>query len=331
MLTAWFQALGGDAETSSRLLDDVRSRPGHVMGAIPLPGRVTPPETRDAAAALTAVYGAVRVASACGPTGTWRLAPEDAEGSVLIVGSLDGRLRLRRAETSTFLLPGEVSIMTDDRGVSLEGVDHGGAALIVLVPASRLRTSHRELILRGPLPVPDSAHLRAAVAYVCTLLVTTVGDDTVSVGENGDGLVSLVGSLVEQALTVAGRSSRNSEVRQAALRCIDRHHRVQAFGVDDIARELFISRRQLYRAFPDAGGIAGMIAQRRLQTAERIMVDRPTLQLSEVAALSGFSTAGVMRAHFRRAYGTTPQRHRDAAHRPDPEPPRAVTASIPID
>lgn len=112
-----------------------------------------------------------------------------------------------------------------------------------------------------------------------------------------------------------GRSTRTGEVRQAALRCIDEQHREHSFGVDDIARELFMSRRQLYRAFPDEGGIAGMIAARRVKTAERIMAGRPTLQLSEVATMAGFSTAGVMRAHFRRTYGTTPQRHRDATLR----------------
>src|SRR5689334_20197540 len=56
-----------------------------------------------------------------------------------------------------------------------------------------------------------------------------------------------------------------SEMRSAALQRIEDGHRVTTFGVDHIARELYISRRQLYRAFPDSGGVAALIARRRLR------------------------------------------------------------------
>ncbi|MET0812853.1 MAG: helix-turn-helix domain-containing protein [Microbacterium sp.] len=103
-----------------------------------------------------------------------------------------------------------------------------------------------------------------------------------------------------------------AELRLAALRQIEHSHRTPSFGVDHIARELYISRRQLYRAFPDSGGIASLIARRRLASAEDLLLERPELSLGDVAARSGFSTAGVMRAHFRRQYGVTPQQRRDA-------------------
>ncbi|WP_248146119.1 helix-turn-helix domain-containing protein [Microbacterium aoyamense] len=103
-----------------------------------------------------------------------------------------------------------------------------------------------------------------------------------------------------------------AELRCAALQHIEERHRTPTFGVDHIARELYISRRQLYRAFPDSGGIANLIARRRLASAEDLLVGRPDLSLAEVAGRSGFSTAGVMRAHFRRQYGVTPQQRRDA-------------------
>ncbi len=103
-----------------------------------------------------------------------------------------------------------------------------------------------------------------------------------------------------------------TKLRSAALHRIEQGHRAQSFGVDHIARELYISRRQLYRAFPDSGGIAALIARRRLRTAEEYLVGRPDLSLEEIAVLAGFSSAGVMRAHFRREFGMSPQHRRDA-------------------
>lgn len=324
----WLSALGGGA--SPHLIEKVLAQPGFVIGSAILPGSAQPIESRTAAHVLIAGYGDVRLASAWAPSGSWRVSPHE-ESSILLIVALVGRLRIERGGHVMTLPTGAVGIVTDDREVIVDGVEDEGSLLVGFVPAARLRAAHAEVSARGPLTVPASPQLRATVAYTGALLLATAESGHLPAAESGDLISSMVGTLAEHALSAAGHSSRTGEVRQAALRCIERQHRVQAFGVDDIARELYISRRQLYRAFPDAGGIAGMIAQRRLQTAERVMIDRPALQLSEVAALSGFSTAGVMRAHFRRAYGTTPQRHRDAVQRPTAVPDPAEPASVPLD
>lgn len=310
MIRTWISALAGPRAVPSRLLEDLYESGGRAIGPVTLPGRISPHATRASAVAITTAVGDVQLVSACGPSGAWRLESE-GDSSVLVVVALTGRMRVRRNDQVAIVGPGGVCFVTDDRPVVLDGIDESGSALIALVPASRMLALHRELSTRGLLTAADTPHLRAALAYLGTMLVSTACEDRALVGEQDDVAIALAASLVEQALTAAGRSTRTVEVRRAALRSIERHHRAADFGVDDIARELFLSRRQLYRAFPDAGGIAAIIAQRRLQSAERIMLERPHLQLGEVASLSGFSTPGVMRAHFRRAYGTTPQKHRD--------------------
>jgi len=121
--------------------------------------------------------------------------------------------------------------------------------------------------------------------------------------------------IEDERVDTAPSADPLTALRHAALRRIEQGHRVPSFGVDHIARELYISRRQLYRAFPDSGGIAALIAGRRLRAAEELLVSRPELPLGEIAVMSGFSTAGVMRAHFRRRFGMTPQQRRDAVMR----------------
>lgn len=314
MLKSWMVALGATSPVPLRLIEEIRARPGHLVGAAHMPGTVTPPSARLTLSALAAVYGDIYLATACGPTASWTLEASE-EQAVLFVVSLVGRLRVRAGEQTSIVAPGNACFVTSERSVTLDGIEESGSLLVGMIPAGRLRAVHAELRHRGPLSVGTSPPLRAAVAYAGTLLISTLTDEGRAPRDGGDALASVIGSLAEFALAADSRSSRTVEVRQAALRSIERQHREPSFGVDDIARELFISRRQLYRAFPDAGGIAGMIAARRVQTAERIMADHPDLQLGDVATMSGFSTAGVMRAHFRRTHGTTPQRHRDAAAR----------------
>ncbi|MDN3496865.1 helix-turn-helix domain-containing protein [Planococcus sp. APC 4015] len=312
MLRDWMIALGATSPVPVSLIDEIRARPGHMVGTGPLPGRVTNHTGPRTLSALAAVYGDIYLATACGPTASWTLDASD-QPAVLLVVSLVGRLRVRAGDQTSIVAPGTACFVTSSRSVTIDGIEASGSLLVGMLPAARMRRVHTELAPRGPLPVGVSPTLRAAIAYAGTLLIATLTDDEPSALESGDALASIVESLAEFALAAEGRGSRSGEVRQAAMRCIEEQHREHAFGVDDIARELFISRRQLYRAFPDEGGIAGIIAARRVKTAERIMADRPTLQLSEVATMAGFSTAGVMRAHFRRTHGTTPQRHRDAA------------------
>ncbi len=306
----WIMALDGRRPVPHGLVDHARAHPGRIIGTAPLPGRVEPAHARATASVLTVALGDVRLASGRGGPGSWSIAASD-EPSVLFVAPLRGRLRVRRDEQVVLLAPPAVGFVTDDMDVVIDGSGDEVQLLVAIVPVERMRMLARELALRGPTMSASSPEQRAMLSYLGTLLVASLVDEQPPSNGCDDTVATLVSALAESTLAASGRRSRATEVRQAAMRSIDRHHKDPAFGVDEIARELHMSRRQLYRAFPDVGGIAGMIAQRRLQTAERLMRDQPGLQLSEVAARSGFSTPGVMRGHFRRVFGTTPGRHRD--------------------
>ncbi|TQJ30575.1 helix-turn-helix domain-containing protein [Microbacterium sp. SLBN-146] len=306
----WIAALDGRSPAAQGLIEHARAHPGRVIGTAPIPGRVDPAHARATASVLTVALGDVRLSSGRGGAASWSI-PASEEPSVLFVAPLRGRLRVRRGDQVVLLAPPSVGFVTDDMDVVIDGSGDEVQLLVAMVPVERMRGLARELALRGPTMSASSPEQRATISYLGTLLIAGLVDEQPPSSGCDDTVATLVSALAESTLAAAGRRSRATEVRQAALRSIDRHHRESTFGVDEIARELHMSRRQLYRAFPDAGGIAGMIAQRRLQTAERLMRDQPGLQLSEVAARSGFSTPGVMRGHFRRVFGTTPGRHRD--------------------
>ncbi|MDY6807974.1 MAG: helix-turn-helix domain-containing protein [Actinomycetota bacterium] len=92
--------------------------------------------------------------------------------------------------------------------------------------------------------------------------------------------------------------------------CTRRFHD-PSFGPDDIAYELHVSRRQLYRYFAATGeSPATAIADRRLAEVRTLLLDRPDLRLSEIAGRAGFSSTSTMRNRFRAAFGVTPTEFR---------------------
>ena len=314
VLEDWLGTLAGVSVAPARLLAMLHGKPSRVYGSGPLPGRPIPLATRDSAAALTSVISGIRLASACGPASAWEF-QSDGESSVIFFAAQIGRTRVRRGDQAVTLDPGEACLVTDDDRVVIEGIDEVGTLLTAVIPGHQLGAVHAQLDPRGVQRLGASPAVGAAVAFMGSLLISSVTQDEPTGADGGDIIVSIVSNLAEQALASGRGRTRAVDVRQAALRSIERNHRSAAFGVEDIAAQLYISRRQLYRAFPDAGGIADMIARRRIQTAERLMVEQPSLQLTEISARSGFTSPGVMRSHFRRVHATTPQQHRLALRR----------------
>lgn len=87
---------------------------------------------------------------------------------------------------------------------------------------------------------------------------------------------------------------------------IHRHYR-EALGVGDLAREAQISPAHLNRFFRQEYGISTMqyLYNWRLKVACRLL-ESPYLNISEVAAECGFSSANYFIRAFRKKYGTTP-------------------------
>lgn len=112
--------------------------------------------------------------------------------------------------------------------------------------------------------------------------------------------------LRERHLKSGEHISPTSVYTDIAVDYIHRHYR-ESLGVDDLAREAKISPAHLNRFFRQVYGISTMqyLYNWRLKVAYRLL-ESPYLNVSEVAAECGFSSANYFIRAFRKKYGTTP-------------------------
>jgi len=94
---------------------------------------------------------------------------------------------------------------------------------------------------------------------------------------------------------------------------IERYLHDPAFGVQELARLLGLSRSALYRLFEPDEGVADFIRNRRLQRMRAALADPADhRRISEKAYASGFADPVHLVRAFRRAYGMTPVEYRAA-------------------
>ena len=126
----------------------------------------------------------------------------------------------------------------------------------------------------------------------------------------------------ESVSSVVRSDVRTSEryLRAAVADLIEQNFRDPDFSVEVVARHLHVSRRHLYRVL--AGGttsLAEMIADRRLQWAEGLLMGPGNLKLEAVAHASGFASTATMRNRFRSKFGCTPDEFRRMAPASGPD------------
>ncbi|WP_273651828.1 GlxA family transcriptional regulator [Cellulomonas fimi] len=85
----------------------------------------------------------------------------------------------------------------------------------------------------------------------------------------------------------------------------------QELTVPDLAARAFVSERTFARRFKSETGTtpAAWITRQRLVRAQE-MLERSDATVEEIARLCGFGTAAVLRHHFARTLGTSPQAYR---------------------
>lgn len=88
---------------------------------------------------------------------------------------------------------------------------------------------------------------------------------------------------------------------------IARHYR-RPLTIDVVARGLASSPRQLTRAYAQFGEVsfAEDLRARRLTVAARLLLERPSIPVGEVARAVGYRQAPHFARAFRRRYGLTP-------------------------
>lgn len=160
--------------------------------------------------------------------------------------------------------------------------------------------------------LPDTALTRAAGIFFAGAL-----HDLLVRGATGDGaLESAVVALARTALAQTNGTADDlaATMRTAAMDVIERRYPDPAFDAVQLADELHVSRRQLYRYFAiGARTVHESILGRRLAAARGLILSAPHRDLESIARECGFVDAAAMRTRFNRAFGTSPAAFRRAA------------------
>ncbi|MCI2957570.1 helix-turn-helix transcriptional regulator [Agromyces atrinae] len=240
----------------------------------------------------------------------------DGRASIVIGSQRRGTVQLRQGPGSrTPVGDRRVSFVltTQPFVVDYAGVNEPSG---IAVPLDLLGIAERDLLAAIGQPLPDTALTRAAMTYIDAFIYEACALSGAVVGPDAElALVDLVRSLVSQvSRRTRPLEDRSVVVRAAVHDLIDRHHRRPDLTIDAIARLLNLSRRQLYRYFSDAeGGIAGLVADRRIETARQLLRTRTDLSVYDISMIAGFTNSNTFRAHFLRRHGVTPSDYRDAA------------------
>lgn len=126
-------------------------------------------------------------------------------------------------------------------------------------------------------------------------------------------------TLLLRSIDHGGDAGSGAEVAPArrvqALRYIEAHLDDPALCPELVAAALHVSRRSLYEAFAADGGVAGVIRQRRLERARRLLADpaHTGLSVAEVGAAVGIGNAAHFSRLFRAAHGEAPREARARA------------------
>lgn len=193
-------------------------------------------------------------------------------------------------------------------------------AISLILPRAELDEPERMQVLRHGRRVLPSAPVGAVLASHLIALsqeAPRLGDVEATV---------LAGATREMVLTCLSlgppaepdpppvRSDPASRIRSY----IEQNLQRPSLGPDDIARNLGLSRSQLYRQFERFGGVGSYIRRRRLNRsfAEICNPRQSHRRISEIAYSLGFEDEAYFSRAFHRTFGLSPRAARTAGGRP---------------
>lgn len=237
-------------------------------------------------------------------------------GYLKIVAPFHGCAGVEQQGREAWVSPGEWSIYdtTDTYAVSNPTrVEH----LIVMVPKARL-------VERGLAIDELMARRLGANGGIARVALDTMRSAWRELPSMGDEAAAQLGEVITQCvhlamLDLAGRGT--AATQREALRERIKQHVMRRLGdpalsVDEIARALNCSRRQLYNAFADeADGVAGYVLARRLDACRDAIAarDAPSRSITDIALAHGFSSMAHFSRVFRARIGVPPSEYRRAA------------------
>lgn len=242
-----------------------------------------------------------------------RGAPQDED--IIIVGAANlGGQRLHTARGVELLSVGRMGFMSS---MGPSAAEHPGLSETtgVVVPVAAV-PGYRQVLTAGAGLFPDTPLTRAAGVALGRMLYEWVQDPDQGSGALAGAeaaLVALVRGLFRQ-FPGDGETDRVSRIRAEAAQIIERRHSEADFGIDQLAAELHMSRRQLFRFFAGADeSLSAQLLRRRLTTAREELLVLPAQELAVVAKRAGFVDAAALRAQFSRHVGGSPSAFRLAA------------------
>ena len=112
-----------------------------------------------------------------------------------------------------------------------------------------------------------------------------------------------------------GGRTRRRAVYEEALAVIERSYGDHRLNVDVLSKNVFVSRRQLQRAFTEAGtSVQEQLHAVRMQHAAQLLRDT-TMPVSEITRRVGYRHSAQFAKAFRRFYGQAPTQWRKSARR----------------
>lgn len=208
--------------------------------------------------------------------------------------------------------PGDLSVTRD--AITVQYSDTATEWAGIVISRSLLGQRRAAVIDHSWIPVVSGSLLaRATASFVTSFAVTTaagIGPEPST--DTQLAAVDLIGTALSEMAGVSSSLTDNPAfVQEAVLDLIERRHGDPDFGVDDIARELHLSRRQVYRYFEDTEqSLAGRIARRRVITATQLLRAEPRAAIGNVGRRSGFGSVATFRNRFRALVGIGPTEYR---------------------
>lgn len=235
-------------------------------------------------------------------------------GDELVVGTVidHATTRVESGNRRIRYRPGEL-ILTGSATSYVHLSDDIVDSVGVVIPR-RLLGRRRAAIEHSWQPLVSGSLLaRATASFITSFAVpTATGVGPKPSTETELAVVDLIVSALGELTGISSSLTDNPIfVREAVVDVIERRYADPEFGVDAIAAELHLSRRQAYRYFEDSGqSLAGRIAERRIRAATDILRAEPRSPIGAVARKSGFTSVATFRNRFRARLGIGPAEYR---------------------
>lgn len=110
-----------------------------------------------------------------------------------------------------------------------------------------------------------------------------------------------------------GINSEEEALMARLLHAVEQHLAQTDYGVEQLARDVALSRTNLYERMRNMLGItpSDFIRNVRLKCAARLLVSEPSLSIADIALRVGFGTPRLFSSHFKKMFGVLPSEYKE--------------------